>query len=85
MLIKNITEFLDYVEEKGIQLLYTIDEVKSAYNKIIEAGNECTIVSIQDENDGEGAYLEARLRRVNNIGYYVLEGNIEFENEYIEY
>lgn len=47
-----------------------------------EAKEDYTIFSIQDENDGSPSYLTYGIRRVNNIGYYVLEGNFTLEEDF---
>lgn len=57
--------------------------LEEVVNKLKEEGKEAyTIFSIQDENDGSPSYLTYGIRRVNNIGYYVLEGNFTLEEDF---
>lgn len=57
--------------------------LEEVVNKLKEEGKDTyTIFSIQDENDGSPSYLTYGIRRANNIGYYVLQGNFTLEEDF---
>ncbi|WP_394885004.1 hypothetical protein [Clostridium butyricum] len=71
--IRNLQNAREIMSRSGLE---------EVVNKLKEEGKEdYTIFSIQNENDGWPSYLTYGIRRVNNIGYYVLEGNFTLEED----
>lgn len=72
--IRNLQNAREIMSRRGLE---------EVVNKLKEEGKEnYTIFSIQDENDGSPSYLTYGIRRVNNIGYYVLKGNFTLEEDF---
>lgn len=79
MLLKSINEFEAVLEKQNAKTLTLTTEVKAAVEKMQKSNKEYTVFTILDENDGSECYVRKGCRRINSIGYYVLEGNFQFQ------
>lgn len=81
--IRSAEQFEEIRELQNAREIVSRSELEEVVNKLKEEGKEdYTIFSIQDDNDGEPSFITYGIRRVNNIGYYVLEGNFTLEEDF---
>lgn len=81
--ITSAEQFEEIRELQNAREIMSRSGLEEVVNKLKAEGKEdYTIFSIQDENDGSPSYLTYGIKRVNNIGYYVLEGNFTLEEDF---
>lgn len=83
-IIKNAEQFFDILNSgKGTQYSF-YSEVKEVIRKLEEKNKPYTVFTIRDDNDEAPWYITSSIGIVNSIGYYILTGNYQLENEYLE-
>lgn len=80
--IETIEQFMKIRDLQNVKEISTRKEVGEVVEKLKNENKNYTIFSLQD--DSEGWYITYGVRWVNNIGYYVLEGNYKLPND-LEY
>lgn len=76
--IKTTEQFNEIRNSQGAKEIDTRKEVSEVVEKLKKENKSYTIFSLQYE---EGWYISYGIRCVNNVGYYVLEGNFTLPNE----
>lgn len=82
-MLKSKEEFYKIVAKQKPSILALVSEVREEFEKFTRDKRKCTIFSLVDDENGNFHICEG-IRRVNNIGYYVLEGNYELENGFLD-
>ena len=83
IVIENIEKFIKIRDLKKKKEICTRKEVKEIVENLKKEKKDYTIFSLQDDSE-ETWYITYGVRWVNNIGYYVLEGNYKLPND-LEY
>jgi hypothetical protein len=81
--ISTVKELDEIIKSQSSELLGIRSEVRQRCNELESKGKTVTVISIQDENDGNDCFYVAGLKICNNIGYYVLEGSFELLDDYL--
>ena len=72
---EDLLEVIHAQEDKRTILFYSGKEALEEIDKLEQEGKKGVLLAILDDNDGTNSYVKNGIFRVNNIGYYVLEGN----------
>lgn len=83
IVIENIEQFIKIRDLQNAKEICTRKEVKEIVENLKKEKKDYTIFSLQDDSE-ETWYITYGVRWVNNIGYYVLEGNYKLPND-LEY
>lgn len=83
IVIENIEQFIKIRDLQNAKEICTRKEVKEIVENLKKEKKGYTIFSLQDDSE-ETWYITYGVRWVNNIGYYVLEGNYKLPND-LEY
>lgn len=83
IVIETIEQFIKIRDLQNAKEICTRKEVGEVVEKLKNENKNYTIFSLQDDSEG-GWYITYGVRWVNNIGYYVLEGNYKLPND-LEY